>query len=57
MVQLGVPSSGKLSGHDGIEEDVRQIKSKQFELGDTSSIDDDLDGSEDEEVDGLEDND
>jgi DNA recombination protein RmuC len=57
MVQLGVPSSGKLSGHDGIEEDLRQIKSKQFELGDTSSIDDDLDGSEDEEVDGLEDND
>jgi len=57
MVQLGVPSSGKLSGHDGIEEDVRQIKSKQFELGDTSSIDDDLDSNEDEEVDGLEDND
>ena len=56
MVQLGVPSSGKLSGHDGIEEDVRQIKSKQFELGDASSIDDDLDSSEDEEADGLEDN-
>jgi len=56
MVQLGVPSSGKLSGHDGIEEDVRQIKSKQFELGDTSSIDDDLDSNEDEEADGLEDN-
>ena len=56
MVQLGVPSSGKLSGHDGIEEDVRQIKSKQFELGDASSIDDDLDSNEDEEADGLEDN-
>jgi len=56
MVQLGVPSSGKLSGHDGIEEAVRQIKSKQFELGDTSSIDDDLDSNEDEEADGLEDN-
>jgi len=56
MVQLGVPSSGKLSGHDGIEEDVRQIKSKQYELGDASSIDDDLDSNEDEEADGLEDN-
>jgi DNA recombination protein RmuC len=56
MVQLGVPSSGKLSGHDGIEEEVRQIKSKQYELGDASSIDDDLDSNEDEEADGLEDN-
>jgi DNA recombination protein RmuC len=56
MVQLGVPSSGKLSGHDGIEEDIRQIKSKQYELGDASSIDDDLDSNEDEEADGLEDN-
>ena len=58
MVQLGVPSSGKLSGHDGIEEDVRQIKSKQFELeevGDTSSIDDG-DDPDYEEMEGLKDN-
>ena len=58
MVQLGVPSSGKLSGHDGIEEDVRQIKSKQFELeevGDISSIDDG-DDPDYEEMEGLKDN-
>jgi DNA recombination protein RmuC len=55
MVQLGVPSSGKLSGHDGIEEDVREIKSKQFELGDISSIDDG-DDPDYEEMEGLKDN-
>ena len=53
MVALGVPSSAKLGNNDGIEEDVRMIKSKSYEL--TEGTDpDELDDSDDE--DGLEDN-
>ncbi len=53
MVALGVPSSAKLGNNDGIEEDVRMIKSKSYEL--TAGTDpDELDDSDDE--DGLEDN-
>jgi DNA recombination protein RmuC len=53
MVALGVPSSAKLGTYDGIEEDVRMIKSKSYELTDGSDSDE-LDDSDEE--DGLEDN-
>ncbi len=52
MVQLGVPSPAKLSGHDEIEEDIRTIKSKQHEIDEFSSAD----GLDDEDVEGVEDN-
>jgi len=53
MVALGVPSSAKLGNNDGIEEDVRMIKSKNYELTEGTDSDE-LDDSDDE--DGLEDN-
>ncbi len=53
MVQLGVPSPAKLSGHDEIEEDIRSIKSKQYEIDEFSSAD----GLDDEDMEGVEDND
>ena len=49
MVALGVPSSGKIGAHDGLEEDVRQISSKHFELSDGADEGDDLDEEEDNE--------
>ena len=52
MVQLGVPSPAKLSGHDEIEEDIRTIKSKQHEIDEFSSAD----GLDDEDMEGVEDN-
>jgi DNA recombination protein RmuC len=63
MVALGVPSSAKLSMSDGIEEEVRVIKVKQYELS-GGSEDRDFDGADldesgsdqGEEEGGLEDN-
>ena len=53
MVALGVPSSVKLATNDGIEEEVRSIKSKSYELENGTDLDE-LDDSDEE--DGLEDN-
>ena len=49
MVSLGVPSSAKLSHSDGIEEEVRTIKSKKLELTDGSDFDEE-DAYEEEDV-------
>lgn len=39
MISLGVPSSAKLAAHDGIEEDIRAIKSNAPELEGSSDLD------------------
>ena len=60
MVALGVPSSGKIAAHDGLEEEVRQIKSKHLELADLAELtelseSDNFDDGDD--LDEVEDND
>ena len=60
MVALGVPSSGKIAAHDGLEEEVRQIKSKHLELADLTELtelseSDNFDDGDD--LDEVEDND